>query len=53
MDHFLVWMELGRITNRSRKEKRVIKRWLDTFTNEEVKLRYQEAGITRLRIRLV
>ena len=53
LDHFLVWMELGRITNRSRKEKRVIKRWLDTFTNEEVKLRYQEAGITRLRIRLV
>ena len=53
-DHFLVWMELGRITNRSRKEKHVIKRWrLDTFTNEEVKLRYQEAGITRLRIRLV
>ena len=25
-DHFLVCMELGRITNRSRKEKRVIKR---------------------------
>ena len=39
-------MELGRIANRSRKEKRVIKRWrLDTcrFTNEEVKVRYQEA----------
>ena len=37
-------MELGRITNRSRKEKRVIKRWrLDRFANEEVKVRYQEA----------
>ena len=43
-DHFLVWIELGRLTNRSRKEKQVIKRWrLDRFTNEEVKLRYQEA----------
>ena len=37
-------MELGRLTNRSSKEKRVIKRWrLDRFTNEEVKVRYQEA----------
>ena len=36
-------MELGRIANRSRKEKRVIKMWsLDRFTNEEVKVRYQE-----------
>ena len=43
-DHFLVWMELGRITNRSRKEKHIIKRWrLDRFANEEVKVRYQEA----------
>ena len=34
-DHFLVWMELGRIVNRSRKEKCVIRRWrLDRFTNE-------------------
>ena len=42
-DHFLVWMEFVRLTNRSRKEKRVIKRWrLDRFTNEEVKVRYQE-----------
>ena len=37
-------MELGRLTNRSRKEKCVIKRWrLDRFTNEEIKVRYQEA----------
>ena len=43
-DHFLAWMELGRLTNRSSKEKRVIERWrLDRFTNEEVKVRYQEA----------
>ena len=43
-DHFIVWMELGRLTNRSRKEKRVIKRWrLDRLTNEEVKVSYQEA----------
>ena len=35
---------IGRLTNRCRKEKRVIKRWrLDRFTNEEVKVRYQEA----------
>ena len=44
-DHFLIWMELGRLTNRSRKEKRVIKRWrLDRFTNKEVKVRSE--GIT-------
>ena len=37
-------MELGRIANRSRKEKCAIRRWrLDMFTNEEVKVRYQEA----------
>ena len=43
-DHFLVWMELGRITDRSRREKHVIKSWrLDRFANEEVKVRYQEA----------
>ena len=37
----LLSMALGRITNRSRKEKRVIKRWrLDRFANEEI---YQEA----------
>ena len=43
-DHFLVWTELGRLTKRSRKEKRVAKRWrLDRFTNGEVKVRYQEA----------
>ena len=48
-DHFLVWMELGRIANRLRKEKRVIRRWrLDRFTNEEVKVRYQEALKTKL-----
>lgn len=34
-DHFLAWVEL---TNRSRKEKCIIKRYrLDRFVNEEVK----------------
>ena len=37
-------MKLRRLTNSSRKEKRVIKRWrLARSTNEEVKVRYQEA----------
>ena len=40
-------MGLRRLTDRSRKEKRVIRRWrLDRFTNEEVKVRYQEAVCT-------
>ena len=42
-DHFLVWMEFGKLANRSRKEKHIIKRRLDRFTNEEVKVSYQEA----------
>ena len=37
-------MELGRLTNRSKKEKFVIKRRrLDRFTNKEVKVRYHKA----------
>lgn len=40
-DPFLVWIELGRVTNRS---KRMIRRWrLDRLADDEVKLRYQEA----------
>ena len=43
-DHFLVWIELGRVTNRSKKEKRVIRRWrLDRLVDDEVKVKYQEA----------
>ena len=41
-DHFLVWMELGRIVKSKRKVKRVIRKWrLDRFENDEIKLRYQ------------
>ena len=43
-DHFLVWMELGRVAKCSRREKRVIRKWqLDRFDDEEVKRRYQNA----------
>ena len=40
-DHFLVWMELGRVAKCSTREKRVIRKWrLDRFDDEEVKRRY-------------
>ena len=43
-DHFLVWMQLGRVAKGSTREKRVIRKWqLDRFDDEEVKRRYQNA----------
>ena len=43
-DHFLVWMELGRIVKKKREAKRVIRKWrVDRFENEEIKLEYQDA----------
>ena len=42
-DHFLVWMELGRVSKTSKKRKRVIRRLrLDRFL-DEVKSTYQNA----------
>ena len=37
LDHFLVWVELGRTAKNSKKGKRVIRRWcLDRFGDDEV-----------------
>ena len=45
-DHLLVWVELGRAANNSKKGKCVIRRWcLDRFGDDEVKLRYQKAEV--------
>ena len=42
VDHFLVWVVLGRAAKNSKKRKRVIRRWrLDRFGDDEVKLKYQ------------
>ena len=41
-DHFLVWMELNRVSKTSKKKKCVIRRWhLNRFGDDEVKLIYQ------------
>ena len=43
-DHFLVWMELGRIVKNKMKVKCVIRKWqLHRFENNELKLIYQNA----------
>ena len=43
-DHFLLWLELGRLTKRHTKGKRVIKKWrLDTFHDKEIVIRYKKA----------
>ena len=44
LDHYLVWMELGRTTKTTRKAKCVIRKWLlERFKDKEVKLKYQNA----------
>ena len=44
LDHFLVWMELGRVAKCGKREKRIIRKWwLDRFDDEEVKRRYHNA----------
>ena len=43
-DHFLVWMEIGRVTKRVKKVKRVHRRWrLERFDDVEVRVTYQKA----------
>ena len=42
--HFLVWMEIGRVTKRGKKAKRVLRRWcLERFDDIEVRTTYQNA----------
>ena len=42
-DHFLVWMEIGRVTKRGKKVKRVLRRWrLERFDDVKVKVTYQK-----------
>ena len=55
-DHFLVWMEIGRVTKRGKKVKRVLRRWrLERFDDVKVKVTYQKTlqdevlGFTELR----
>ena len=43
-DHFLVWMEIGRVTKRGEKVKRVLRRWrLERFDDVKVRVTYQKA----------
>ena len=43
-DHFLVWLELGRVTKCCKKQKRTIRKWhLDRFSDEGVRAKYREA----------
>ena len=43
-DHFLVWIELGRIRKCIKKAKRVIRRWrLNRFVDDNVKVKYKNA----------
>ena len=42
-DHFLLWLELGRLTKRHTKGKRVTKKWrLDKFYDKEIIIRYKK-----------
>ena len=42
-DYFLVWMEIGRVTKRGKKVKRVLRRWrLERFDDVKVKVTYQQ-----------
>ena len=43
-DHFLVWLELGRVAKCCRKQKRTIRKWrLDRFAEDGVKGKYCQA----------
>ena len=43
-EHFLIWMEIGRVTKRGKKVKRVLRRWrLERFDYVKVKVTYQKA----------
>ena len=42
--YFLLWLELGRVTKRHTKGKRVIKKWsLDRFEGKEFVIRYKKS----------
>ena len=42
-DHFLVWLELGRVTKCFKKQKRTVRKWcLDRLADEEVRVKYKE-----------
>ena len=44
-DHFLVWLELGRVAKCCRKQKRTIRKWrLDRFAEDGVKGKYCQAS---------
>ena len=43
-DHFLVWMEIGRVTKRGKKVRCVLRRWrLERFDDVKVRITYQKA----------
>ena len=43
-DHFLVWLELRRVTKCFKKQKRTIRKWrLDRLADERVRVKYKEA----------
>ena len=45
-DHFIVWLELGRIAKNSRKQKRTIRRWrLDKFGDDVVREKALQAEV--------
>ena len=49
-DHFLVWMEIGRVTKRGKKVKRVLRRWhLERFNDVKVRVTYQKASQAEVR----
>ena len=42
-DHFLVWMDIGRVIKRGKKVKRVLRRWrLERFDDVKVRVTYQK-----------
>ena len=42
-DHYLVWMEIGRVTKRGKKVKRVLRRWhLERFDDIKIRVTYQK-----------
>ena len=43
-DHFLVWMEIGRVTKRGKKVKHILRRWrFERFDDVKVRVAYQKA----------
>ena len=45
-DHFLVWLELGRVTKCCKTRKRTIRKWrVDRFSDEGVRAKYSDAEV--------